>query len=306
MLQCPMDARRWSPLWVFVGGCLTGAALIGLHSRSGPESARNARRADDVALRSLKAGSAERRVHVVPAAVEVATRGRGEAPDAAERDKAEAGNSVAEVLARLETEYRQRTAPAAALTPAQASAPAVPGSDEPAERALANEGPRALAQEQEPNAVSAVSGASGPKLAASEHSAVVQAAAPAPEAPPPSGASWATLSADSEPTAPAAEEAARLASLRDEQARAFNSGQQQLAQMQQLAALQQATLLEQYTLFHLQLLSLSPASGTTVLPARSQHRAKAKGGRIVASLPSSISDTDNPWGFDLQQSVLVR
>jgi hypothetical protein len=113
----------------------------------------------------------------------------------------------------------------------------------------------------------------------------------------------ATLSADRLPTPSAGEEAASLASIREDQSKALERGQQQLAQMQQLAALQQITLVEQFTLLQLQLLSLSPAPQTSV-PTRPRRR--ARGDRIVASLPSSISATDNPWGFDLQPSVLVR
>jgi hypothetical protein len=77
--------------------------------------------------------------------------------------------------------------------------------------------------------------------------------------------------------------------------------------MQQLAALQHASMIEQYTLLQLQLLSQSQSlvSATpATLPKGSQRR--ARGSRIVASRASSISATDNPWGFDLQPSVLVR
>jgi hypothetical protein len=316
-----MDAKRWSPLLVFVGGCLTGAVLIDLHAHGGPESASHAQGADAssaVASRSANPSSADERLHADPTAPDRAARRHGETPttdatdptaasqlDTATPEKPDAGNSVADVLAQLETEYRERTAPTPSATTATPSPtpPTLPASNEPA-RAPSNEPPRELAQAQ-PQATA--SEASAPKLATREQPAVLPAAAPAPDAAP-SDARVATLSVDLKPTSSAAdadEAAVRLASIRDEQAKAFDSSQQQLAQMQQLAALQQATLVQQYTLYQLQLLSMSPAPRTPA-PIPSQRRTQPRAARIVASRPSSISATDNPWGFQLQPSVVVR
>jgi hypothetical protein len=88
---------------------------------------------------------------------------------------------------------------------------------------------------------------------------------------------------------------------------ALDKRQEQVAeQMQQLAALQQVTLVQQSAVLqYLQLLALSGSprvarSGT--LP----RQRLAGGGRIVPTLPSSISDTDNPWGFELQPGLSAR
>jgi hypothetical protein len=314
-----MDAKRWSPLWVFVGGCLTGAAVIGLQARGDgePRNAEPAKAASDSGALSSKAGSVEESVRAQPATAEAP--GQGDAPartqatsqaDAVEREKAEGGNSVAEVLARLEGEYRQR------------SAPASPASDGAA-HALPKEPPREVAED----AARSVKNEMSASKPASEQAVAVRAA-PAAEAAVADArlaivgdtrvasaadvrvatVGDARLADDAKRAASVSEEAARLASLREEQAKAFDTGQQQVAtQMQQLAALQQATLVEQAALLqYLQLLSLPGASRANVTPVPSRSQRPGRGARIVASLPPSISDMDNPWGFELQPSVLVR
>jgi hypothetical protein len=325
-----MDAKRWSPLWVFVGGCLTGAVLIEWHARGAPSHP-----ADDssyLASQNAASQNAATRsgvgdpVHEHPAALQVSETERSDTPPpapsgSAAPEKADDGNSVADVLARLETEYRERSAPAPTTTPTPAStatptptpAPPLPApvaANDGSARAPSNEPPRELAQAPVPGASSVSdANASAANLAARDNPAFVLAAPAAEVAALPRRGPTFTVdinpTAAASPSAAESEEAARLASLRDEQAKALEDGQRQLAQMQQLTALQQATLAQQYTLYQLQLLSMTPAPRTPA-PASPQRRAQAHGGRIVASRPSSISASGNPWGFDLQPSVLVR
>lgn len=291
-----MDAKRWSPLFVFGGGCLTGAALIVLHS-AGNGRVERASNSDDpyghsaFAAASLKAESAEPLQAPQPVHDDL-----GATPQAAPqaRDTAEAGNSLAEVLARLETDYRQRTPSALAAEPSS------PRSAEPSP-SLPEEPPK----ESRDQEASEGSAAAAPKPTERELPVAVRAA-PLPTQAPAVDAPSATVPPDPKPTLPTVEETTtRIASLRDSQNSAFASGQQVTAQIQQLTALQEATLVQQAALF--QYLSLLAQSGSppTVLSARRQ-RHPAPNGRIVATLPSSISDTDNPWGFAWNPTGLVR
>jgi len=220
-------------------------------------------------------------------------------PDAAPQTKtadahtAEAGNSVADVLARLEAEYRQRIATARA---SEVDSP--PGDDRV--RARANEQSPLVSPAHDRSEVTA------PKLSPNAEPEVARVAAPLPAASPSAlDVRLATLPAAPKPALSAAESATQsVASLQDVQ-NVVDSRQRQVSfQIQELAILQQATLVQQFTLLqYLQLLSLSP-SPPRALPLPPQRR--MRNGRIVAGFPSSISGTDNPWGFDFPPTVLVR
>lgn len=290
-----MDTKRWSTLWVFVGGCLTGAVFIGL--RAGGEDSRGPARAAlaptefDAPQPPPVASAAMRASDAAPSTVAAPQ------PDNEERAPAvEAGNSVSDVLGRLEAEYRQR-----GITPPTSDERTVSSENKPPDNAA------------QPNVHSAVSEVTAP-APTSAPAAVVSAApivpsevAGANEAP--TEPRVAALTVELKPALSGSEEApVRVASAQSEQSSsALDKSQQQVrTQMQQLTALQQATLVQQSAILqYLQLLALSGSprvarSGT--LP----RQRLANGGRIVPTLPSSISDTDNPWGFELQPSLSVR
>lgn len=277
-----MVAKRWSPLCVFLGGCLSGAAVIGLHwGGGGPELPPNSggsevthasespiEKAGLVGERDCPEHEGETSTHRAADAVEFVTArptdtGNGNNPSA------EAGKSVADVLARLEAEYRRQVAPA------QADEMTTPVTADFA-RPLPNEQPLEISRQQEQNSVSEP---------ASDTRMATLPAKPAPIS------SAEEIPARSEPTPGVSERAL------------IDGGQQQVtAQIQELAALQQVALVQQFALLqYLQLLSLAPSPGAAAPPPR-----RVPSGRMVAGFASSISDTNNPWGFNLPPTVLVR
>jgi hypothetical protein len=290
-----MDTRRWSTLWVFAGGCLTGAVLIGLHAGAGDSqlptgSTRSPLGSSESQLPAV-ALAAQPAPEVVSSAVVPAGDTEERAPAATDT-----GNSVADVLGRLEAEYRQRAA-----TPPASKEREPAGSDEPSRDAVQAE------------VASAVSEVTASKPSPSEAAPVAREPAPvAPAAVPqpkesPGDARVAALVAEPEPVIAAAKELpAPVALEHGGPTRSVDKSQQQMtAQIQQLTALQQATLVQQSAVLqYLQLLALS--GSPPVARAWSVPRRRPAGGRIVPTLPSSISDTDNPWGFELQPSLLVR
>jgi hypothetical protein len=295
-----MDAARWSPIWVFVGGCLTGAAVIGVHfGRSDAESSSHARGGDtwsEVAAPSApeRDGVDEHAVDVAARPAEAAVTPVGSPTSTPDREEADAGNSVGDALARLEADYRERIA--AAEAKAQAASDAA--REEPAPAA-----PTEPEREAAPQATGRV--AAGDKAPAREPGNTEPVAAPGAEAPT-VGVTVATVEADAKP-ATALEEVARILALREEQPKPVDPKQQQMAaQMQQVAAMQQATLSQQYQMMqYLQLLALSRNPQATLVNQQ-RPRERTRGGRIVASLPPTFSDSDNPWGFEMQPTVLVH
>ncbi len=279
-----MDGKHSSPLWPFaVGCCLTGAVVLGWRVENGEGTAAgSARDANSKSLTEVAAASVAPQSAGITSKPAPATSTNAEAK---EDTVADTGSSVAEVLARLEAEYRQRNTPKPAADPPAAASTAAPLADEPA------------ATETSPS----------PEVAA---------------APPKSSATQAHLAAPPVEQKLALNDAqegtAPVVSVRIVQETPVNeAGQQRLeAELQQVATLQQVTALQQAALAqqtalvqqfallqYLQLFSQAPNSRVAV-SAPGQRRAASR--RIVDTLPSSISATDNPWGFELQPLVLPR
>jgi hypothetical protein len=265
-----MDGKHSSPLWPFAVGCLTGAVVLGWRVGNGEGTAAgSARDANSKSLTEVAAASVAPPSAGITSKPAPATSTNAEAK---EDTVADTGSSVAEVLARLEAEYRQRNTPKPAADPPAAASTAAPLADEPA------------ATETSPSPEVAAAPPVEQKLA---------------------------LNDAQEGTAP-------VVSVRIVQETPVNeAGQQRLeAELQQVATLQQVTALQQAALAqqtalvqqfallqYLQLFSQAPNSRVAV-SAPGQRRAASR--RIVDTLPSSISATDNPWGFELQPLVLPR
>ena len=86
---------------------------------------------------------------------------------------------------------------------------------------------------------------------------------------------------------------------------------QQVAALQQVALLQQAALAQQMALTQqvvmLQYLQLVSQGSNARIGAPAAHvPRRPSGGRIVDTLPSTFSATDNPWGFTYPPMTLVR
>jgi hypothetical protein len=85
---------------------------------------------------------------------------------------------------------------------------------------------------------------------------------------------------------------------------------QQVAALQQVALLQQAALAQQMALTQqvvmLQYLQLVSQGSNPRVGAAAHVPRRPSGGRIVDTLPSTFSATDNPWGFTYPPMTLVR
>jgi hypothetical protein len=279
-----MYAKRWSTLCVFFGGsisgaALVGAALIGWHSADRtPESSRHAGGAQqslelDVPAPNLV--SLEERADTDRAVAQSArdAAARVPAPHDADADdfdeaSARAGRPFADVLAGLEAEYRKQIA---AARSAELTASREGASDRavpaPAEARSDAHEPSSADRVAQPSAAHELRRAV-PPVTAPEAAPERVAMRELPETAPSLGAT---------PAAPQRQEPVAV---------------QQVTVVQQLAVLQ-----------YLQVLPPSHGGRAGRAPA-AQRRAANR--RIVGSLPSSISDTDNPWGFDLPPTVLVR
>jgi hypothetical protein len=257
-----MLARRLPLLWTFAGGCLSGAVLIG--SWPGESETLPTPKQQDVVHRSNDAPSP-------PSAPPRAPTGAAEereTPDDTRGARTEPGSSVADVLMRLETAYRQglsAAAPVETPAPAAEQLPAVP----PETATIAEAPPR------EQTAAALAARATPPKSAPE---VVAQAAAAPPD--------------------PAPVLAVRdVAGPRDihvgdvhQNTHIGNVHQGDVNNVQQLALLQ-----------YFQLLALPPQTRFSP-PAQGSRR----GTRHVAPYSFPLINPDNPWGFDFPPTVLVK
>jgi hypothetical protein len=273
-----MLARRLPLLWVFAGGCLSGAALI--HFWRGdaevilpPAQAMIERAATPPPLATASAQAPA----VSPEAVS-ATPAGPEHTDDVSASPPEQGHSVAEVLARLETEYRQGLV---AGTPAGAVS--------------------AVRDDVAPAATAAPQPAPGPEPAP----AVIAAVPPAPtheaavrELPAREEPSVALVAAVTTATPPAAVHVSNV------DIGAVHIGD--VHQNTQVSYVQQndAYLLHLALLQNLQLLALSPYARLSP-PASPAHRPNGTTRRPPA-FPSSLTNPDNPWGFDFPPTILAK
>ncbi len=263
-----MDAKRWSLLWAFVGGCLSSAALISWRAES-DETARSPAPRDLASHLESSLPPRAKLTESAAAPVEAVTPDVPAAPvdsEVAGKASDEAGNSLADVLARLEADYRERLKPAPRAEPAVAE-------PVPVQSAAVAEPPVvSVAAAQPPTPAPA------PVVAAAEPPSALTAAEPAPE---------------------------RVVYVRDERASAVDDSQERLAaQMQEVVALQQVALLQQIALMqYLQL--VAPAAAAPVAVSVPAQR-RVPRGRPGIFATSSFGSATPAWGFSLQPTVLVR
>lgn len=288
-----MSAVRLPLLYAFVGGCLTNAALFGVWravERSGDATAKQQHQPRDVAelIASAAPSTEQAREPLAVNAVQpvrdaVPVTGVQAASDPESDNPAPAGSPVSDVLARLETAYRERAA-ARAPSEAPASPPAL---------ALAPVEPPPVAPAQPPDPVAqAAPVVAAAPIAAAPLAPVPIAAAPlapvaaapaalepqvaagppfgAPEPPPPTQIHYGDVNQNTYITN-------------------VRQGDVYLIQMQQLAMLQ-----------YMQMLGMS---GNAAAPAR--HVGAAVHQRSTP-FPSGITNPDNPWGFHFSPPNLVR
>ncbi|HYJ10444.1 MAG TPA: hypothetical protein VEX18_15575 [Polyangiaceae bacterium] len=277
-----MLVKRLPLLLVFAGGCLSGAALIGF-VRSEPDSARAPRPMDVSDRRALSfAPTAERMDRddheAANAAPEIAAASPKKIEPNGGEPPPESGTSLADVLAGLEATYRER------LVASQVREPARPPAPEPVAPAVtaASVSPPVAAAAPVPAAVALVEPPAPPK------------SVPVPAAPAPSVES----------------EAARVVASRDDaRSRAVHVGDVNhvnigsvhlgdVVQVQQLALLQ-----------YMQLLALTPrahvaAPGAGIAPPVQAPRRQLP--RRPPPFSTSLTDPNNPWGFDFPPTVLAK
>lgn len=295
-----MAGKRWQPLFVFLAGSLSGVSLLGLLSAGGqgslPSPSSDRQRASDAPSVVAKADAVEEqggsdRSEPDDAAAPTADAGKVVAPapprlDSADGDGslADPGHSLADVLARLEADYHRIAAARAAELPPPSHAVTAPlPQEQRVERALATERSASLG--------------------------ALQQAATARQAPGAATSDTRSPALPREPTAPVAateEASVRTVVIREvsENTSADSAQQQVTAELQRFAALQQISAAQQFAL--LQYLQLLPAAPSRIAPAAPGDPRRPRNGRIIPATPSSISATDNPWGFTYPPTVLVR
>jgi len=300
-----MNAKRWSPLGVFLAGCLSGAAFIGLHSAtqgaSLPSSPADGSSASEFetpfASRDVAREQSSGQEREPPGTSHSESGGERVAvvvPEETGDEIAPAGQSLADVLARLEAEYRERLTPDAEPFASAESTRSGPPSESvdarPEPHLTATTDPSAVDESTQPSALVQARSAS-PEL----HGSGVSPVAPkAPEA-----------VADVEPTRPepvlTSSDSARNAQLRVSNELQQLAAFQQVTLAQQMVTAQQVAVLQQFALLHyLQHLQPPPAF-TPKVPAGSR---PPRVGISVAFPGSLSSDTWKP--FEFSPTVLVR
>jgi hypothetical protein len=278
-----MLAKRMPLLWVFAGGCLSGATLIHFWRADtevapSPTRAAIARTAEAPPIETASAAPA-------PATPPEHVSAEPQVPrdtDEESPSPADPGHSVADVLARLEAEYRQGLATATPTEPP----PSVQQTIAPAE---APAPPPALAPTPAPAAAIAAT-----------------TVAPAREVP------ARALPAHEEPAVAVVAAVAHAAPAQDVHVDKVDIGavhigdvhrNTQVSYVQQndayLLQLQQLALLQ-----NLQLLALSPYAR---FPASGSPAHKPNGTRRrPPAFPTSLTNPDNPWGFDFPPTILAK
>lgn len=294
-----MSVIRLPLLCAFVGGCLSSAVVFGLWQADRPADApapkQAARKVEVVAPTRALTNAEPRREPIVDRVVEPGPSAPAEAaltqdakspPEEGNGAAVPAGSAVADVLTRLEAEYRERVAAAA---PAPSAPPAAIVS---ASTVVPVAAPVAVA----PTTVAAAPTAVAPVAALSPAAAVapapvvsVVAAAPAPAAQ--AAVVQATVAA-APAYAPQSDPRTRDVHIGDTTQNTYitnvRQGDVYVMQMQQIAMLQ-----------YMQLLGMQAAGGA-VAPMR-QVRAVAP-----QRFNSGITNPDNPWGFNFAPPNLVR
>lgn len=312
-----MLAKRLPLLSAFAVGCLTSAALIGFWRTSGaapsPAVHHGARdRTSEPLVAANAAPSAisdqahpdrapapEATLDHGPAGVEPPTQ--PSSGDTSVGSLAEPGSSVVDTLAHLEAAYRQALAVADLrdTAPSAPPAPAPPGAGpsvadrEPAAPPPAIEPPPPPSSEPSPQrrparAEAAVAVADTPAPPKSTLQADTAAVPPEPPPLPPSP--WANAANAFAPPDAAPPRDAYAADTRPN-VYIGNINQGDVYQVQQLAILQ-----------YIQLLAPMAAAGNA-FPGRAPRGVSA---RRPTPFPSTLTNPDNPWGFDFHPPVLVK
>ncbi len=297
-----MSAIRLPLLYAFAGGCLSSALLFGVWqagAASGAAAAKQQQRIHHVELVSAAQAAPSDEPHPAPATGVVvegtpsAAPGSATSPATPDPDTggptAADSATVSDVLTRLETAYRERVASAAPAPPpsteprlsAAPPASAAPEAPEPSAPPVAAVAPVAAPAEPPPAvavAVAPVAPLAPPAAAAVAGASVAPpeppqfAAAPAfvpPDAPPPTEIHYGDVNQNTYITN-------------------VRQGDVYLIQMQQQLAMLQ----------YMQLLGMSGAA------------AQARNGRGApaqrTAFPSTITNPDNPWGFNFKPPHLVH
>jgi hypothetical protein len=296
-----MPAKHLPLLWAFGGGCVTSAALIGvwfagaqsvsapvaqrplvpsLHAAAPPVGS------EVFAERALGEGTASDRSQLPTAGTEGAGELAAPAPVANEVDAPaelapEPGSSVSDVLAKLESAYRQGLA-----APAPDVAPAV--APPPASTTVTPAAPPSTTVSGAPAAL--VAAASPTDAARTQAPALLASAAePVPAAvasPPPR-----------EVNAGSVNQNIHVGDVHQGNVHQGNVHQGDTYDVQQVAVLQY-----QYTpLFAV------PQPGLLAPPAQPPTRSSRRvmSGRTPSS-PTALMNPDNPWGFNFPPTVLVK
>jgi hypothetical protein len=282
-----MLAKRLPLLLVFAGGCLCGAVVIAFLPNDGEAVApaavprlTEARQQEAVAPVEQDAQT-ETQAVVAPARSNAGARAPAQEPLEPSGSEAEAeGNSVADVLGRLEAEYRKGQSVPVVATPVASAVGEAPTAVAPAPAAAA------------PAQVAVAPVAPAPVAAS-----VAPAVAPAPVAPP------APIAAATLPARPAAEPGlARHDALRPSDPAAANTPRNvHLENLHQgdVTQVQQQLALMQY----FQVVTLPGEARASSAP---QDRRRATARRAPQPSLHAPMNPDNPWGFAFPAPVLVK
>lgn len=297
-----MLANRLPLFWAFAGGCLSGAVLIASwRANADTDSKRSDSHAQPLTPMFVAPVAAAEAASEAPSPLQAAPA-KQDAEPADSAAPSEQGSSLADTLARLEQSYRDVLATAPQPThprPATDAPLEAPDTLPPTKRDEATP----AAQDATTSAVAAAPPAVPPPPSVAP---VAVALAPAPNTP----SVTAAPPADYAPIAlAAAEPAPQQVVMGDAQHNVFIGGANQgnVYQMQQqLVMLQYMQLMAPYAM-------MSPYRGRAPVgrmraptaPTAAQ-RASAAAYSATSAFPTSLTNTDNPWGFDFPPTVLVR
>jgi hypothetical protein len=276
-----MLVKRMPLLLVFAGGCLSGAALIGFvgaepERAQAPKPTHAFERSAVTFAQSNELSAVEPRAALAPP--EIATPSPERTEPSAGEPAPDSGASLADVLAGLEATYRER------LVASQVREPARPPAPEPVAPVL-----------------TATSGSPSMAAAAPVPTAVAQVEQPTPPKSAPVPVAPAAAVESEAPRAVASREDAGGREVHVGDVNHVNIGSVHVGdvvQVQQLALLQ-----------YMQLLALTPGArvatpGVSLAPPTQAPRRSFP--RRPPAFSTSLTDPNNPWGFDFPPTVLAK
>jgi hypothetical protein len=297
-----MSAIRLPLLYAFAGGCLSNVVMFGLWRAAegtGGSAVRQQHPSHNVVEVVATASVAQPSELVSANAADRehdATTAVAPTPVASDVDSAgptPAGSAVSDVLARLETAYRERVAARAPAQPsstperATATAPedsavavAEPAAGVPAQPAAEVIPAMPVAVVTEPRATAPAALPPQVVVPALPPQVAAMPAVAGPDAPPPTEIHYGDVNQNT----------FNITNVRE--------GDVYLVQLQQVAMLQ-----------YMQLLGMSPGMAAPARHAGGAGRQRGtfmSGGRSSGALSSGITNPDNPWGFHFAPPNLVR